>query len=97
MNLLNIGFVVLIIGTIIYWILKKRLSFAIYCALFLIIPFGTGSFETFNRYALVAFPIMWMLYDVTQRRPTLRMALLCGSVILWTYYLLQFAGGYNGG
>lgn len=96
-NLLNIGFVALLVGTIVYWLLKKRISFAIYCALFLIIPFGTGSFETFNRYVLVAFPIMWMLYDVTQRRPTLRMALLCGSTVLWTYYLLQFAGGYNGG
>jgi Gpi18-like mannosyltransferase len=96
-NLLNIGFVALILGTITYWLLKKRMSFAIYTALFLIIPFGTGSFETFNRYVLVAFPVMWMLYDITQSRPTLRMAILCGSVILWTYYLLQFAGGYNGG
>lgn len=96
-NLLNVVVVCLLVATVVYWQQKKRHAFAVYTALFLVIPFGTGNFLTFNRIALPAFPIIWMLYEVTQKRPTLRMSLLCLMAVFWTYFLLQFAGGYNGG
>lgn len=96
-NLLNVAFVIVLIMAVLYWLKKQKYSFALYTALYLVIPFSTGSFLTFNRIALPAFPVMWMLYEVTKKRPALRTSLLCLTAVFWTYYLLQFAGGYNGG
>ena len=96
-NLLNVLLVVLLVATSVYWLRLKKFAFAVYTALFLVIPFGTGNFLTFNRIALPAFPVIWMLYRVTEKRPTWRLAALGLSAILWTYFLLQFSGGYNGG
>jgi len=97
LSLFNVLFVLVLVATIIFWFIKKRYSFALYTALFLVVPLGTGSFLTFNRIGLPAFPVAWMLYEITERRPALRTSLLCLTATFWTYYLLQFAGGYNGG
>jgi Gpi18-like mannosyltransferase len=93
---LNVVFVILIILAAFYW-WKRRRSLAIYVLLFLLIPIIGGQFGGFNRYVLMAFPVQLMVYGKFRERKTAYTAILCLSVVLWAYFLFQYAGGYVGG
>jgi Gpi18-like mannosyltransferase len=92
----NILFIGLLILAAIYW-WRRRRSFSVYSLLFLVIPLAGREFGGFNRYCLMAFPIPLMLYAITRKRPNLYTLILVISTISWTYFLLQYAGGYVGG
>jgi Gpi18-like mannosyltransferase len=89
-------FIILIVLAIIYWWNKRR-SFSVYSFCYLLIPIIGKQFGGFNRYVLMAFPVPLMLYGLTKKRPNLYNAILVVSAICWTYFLLQYAGGYVGG
>ncbi len=94
-DVFNVVFIVLLIIAAIYW-WKKRLSFALYSLMFLLIPLVGQQFGGFNRYVLMAFPVPLMLYAVSRKRPNLYIIFIVMTTIAWTYTLLQYAGGYIG-
>jgi hypothetical protein len=81
---------------VIYWWNRKR-SFSIYSGLFLLIPFAGGQFGGFARYCLMVFPVQFMLYDYLKDKRVLYPLVIAGFAVGWTYFLLQYAGGYIGG
>jgi hypothetical protein len=95
-NVIDIVFLLLVIGAAIYW-WKRRRSFSLYAALFVLIPFLGGQFGGFARYVLMAFPVPWMFYDYLRDKKTMYGVVLILLVVAWTYFLLQYAGGYVGG
>ncbi len=92
----NVIFVVLLVLSIFYW-QKRRLSLAIYSFLFLLIPLLGKQYGGFNRYVLMAFPMQFMVYNYSRRKPLAFYFALVAMTISWTYFLLQYAGGYTGG
>lgn len=92
----NVLFAALLIAAAIYW-WRKRLSFSIYSLLFLLVPILGREVGGFNRYVLMAFPIPLMLYGITKKHSTLFTLIIVLSTALWTYFMLQYAGGYVGG
>jgi len=78
-----------------YWWNRQR-SFSIYSLLFLVIPLVGRQYGGFNRYVLMAFPVPFMLYAVLRNRKGLFPYVMLLLGIGWTYYLIQYAGGYIG-
>jgi len=95
-DLFNIIFIILLLLSAVYWWSRKR-SFSVYSLLFLLIPILGREFGGFNRYILMAFPVQLMFYGYLKKRPALYPIVLALFVITWTYFLLQYAGGYVGG
>ncbi len=93
----NIIFVVLILASAYYWFKNNRPSFAIYSLSFLLVPILGNQFGGFNRYALMIFPISIMAYPILKKHPSLLSGMIVLSVISWTYFALQYFGGYVGG
>lgn len=94
----DVLFIVLLGLTMWYW-WRRRKSFAVYSLLFLLIPFVGRQFGGFNRYALMAFPLQFMLYDFFRTKKAPKAAFPYVAALLavaWTYVLLQYAGGYVG-
>jgi Gpi18-like mannosyltransferase len=92
---LNILFIILLIAAIIYW-RKRRKSFSIYCFLFLLIPLVGRQYGGFNRYVLMAFPVQFMIYEYTKNKPLLFNLSTIILAVIWTYFVLQYMGGYIG-
>ncbi len=86
---------ILVIAAGVYWWNRRR-SFAIYSWLFLAIPIFGRQYGGFNRYVLMAFPIMWMFYGWLRHKSTIFPYAAAILGILWTYFLLQYAAGYIG-
>lgn len=90
-------FFLLMVAACFYW-WRKRKSFALYTLLYVCIIFlGGRGLSGMGRYALMAFPAQWMLYDYFRNKQlgyTIAVV-LCG--IGWAYLMLQYAGGYTGG
>jgi len=95
-DLFNIIFIILILLTAVFWWFRKR-SFAIYSLLFLLIPIVGKQFGGFNRYVLMIFPMQFMLFGYLRKRTVLYPLVIAIFAISWTYFLLQYAGGYIGG
>ncbi len=95
-NFFNIVFIILLILAIIYWWQRRR-SFSYYSILFLLIPLIGNQFGGFNRYMLVAFPVQFMAYDYFKNKNVSYAYLLAFMAIIWTYFTLQYTGGYIGG
>jgi Gpi18-like mannosyltransferase len=91
-NLINFA---LVVAAVIYWWNRRR-SFAIYSALFLLIPLAGRQWGGFDRYCLMVFPIGFMLYDYLKTRQTLYAVTVGLFICGWTYLLLQYAAGYIG-
>jgi len=96
MDFFNVIFVILIIVTIYYW-WSRRKSFAIYSFLFLLIPTIGGQFGGFNRYVLMAFPLQFMAYDFFKEHSKYYPYIMAAMGVCWTFFLLEYAGGYIGG
>jgi Gpi18-like mannosyltransferase len=92
----NVIFIILLIISAIYW-WKKRQSFAIYSLLFILIPLVGRQFGGFNRYVLMAFPLELMIYAYFKDKKVGYSLAMIVLVVSWTYFLLQYAGGYVGG
>lgn len=88
-------FILLIIISIIYW-WPRRKSFAIYSFLFLLIPIAGGTFGGFTRYTLMIFPLQLMIFKLTQKKVLVFGLCLALITIGWTYFALQFIGGFTG-
>jgi Gpi18-like mannosyltransferase len=84
---------IVILLTVIYW-WNRRKSFAIYSALYLLIPLIGGQFGGYPRYALMAFPLQFMIIDWARKKEFAYTVLLIISGLAWTYLLLQYAAGY---
>jgi hypothetical protein len=82
-----------IIVSIIYW-WRRRKSFAIYSFFYLLIPIIGGQFGGYPRYALMAFPIQFMLYDFFRNKQLAYQIMLIIFSISWAYFMLEFAAGY---
>ena len=95
-DIFNVIFIILIISASVYWWHKKR-SFSLYALSFLLIPLVGQQFGGFNRYVLMIFPIPLMFYRLSKNRPNLALIYIAISSVAWTYFLLQYAGGYVGG
>jgi hypothetical protein len=93
---LNVIFIILLLVSAVYW-WRKRLSFAIYSLLFILIPLLGRQFGGFNRYVLMAFPVPWMLYEYFKNKKSAYAYALAMTTVVWTYFLLQYMGGYVGG
>jgi hypothetical protein len=93
---LNIIMAVLVIAAAIYW-WPKRKSLAVYSLLFLVIPVVGGQFGGFNRYVLADYAIPLMGWSLLKAHKLGYVLALCGGLVLWTYFLLQYCGGYVGG
>lgn len=94
-SVLNLFFLILLLASVIYWWQRKK-SFSIYSLTFLLIPLVGGQFGGFDRYVLMAFPIQFMLYDYFRDKSVAYSLVIALSAIVWTYTLLQYAGGYTG-
>jgi Gpi18-like mannosyltransferase len=82
-----------LICSIIYW-WKRRRSFSLYSALFLLIPLIGGQFGGFPRYTLMAFPVQLMLFSYTRNKKILAWAIIATLGLLWTWFLILFIAGY---
>jgi Gpi18-like mannosyltransferase len=81
--------------SVVYW-WKRRASFAIYSLLYVGIAL-LGVLGGFGRYSLMAFPVQFMLYDYLKNKKLGYSIGLILTVIFWTFYVLQYGGGYVGG
>jgi Gpi18-like mannosyltransferase len=95
-DLFNFLFIILILLAAYYW-WNKRKSFSIYALSFLLIPIIGNQFGGFNRYVLMVFPVPWMLYPILKKYPILLTLSIVAFSVAWTYFLLQYSGGYVGG
>ncbi len=95
-NIFTLVFIILLILGAIYWY-KKRKSFSIYLLSFLLIPILGNQFGGFNRYVLMAFPLQFMAYDYLKNKALLQKVCLIVLIVTWTYFSLQYGGGYIGG
>ncbi|MEI7758649.1 MAG: mannosyltransferase family protein [bacterium] len=82
-----------LICSIIYW-WKRRRSFSLYSALFLLIPLIGGQFGGFPRYALMAFPIQLMIFSYTRNKKILAWIIVGIFAFLWAWFLILFTAGY---
>jgi len=96
LSLINSVIMVLLVAAAIYW-WPQRKSFSIYSLLFLAIPVVGGQLGGFNRYALMAFPVQWMLYERFRKNSLGYALVMAATTVLWAHYLFQYAGGYIGG
>jgi len=96
LNFFNAIFIALLGASIIYW-WKRRKSFAIYSFLFLLVPLVGKQFGGFNRYALMAFPVQFMMYEYLRNKKLAYPLALAVLGVFWTFFLLRYAGGYIGG
>ncbi len=96
LNIFNLAAIILLILSILYW-RNRRKSFALYSFFYLCIPFIGGQFGGFNRYVLMAFPVQIMLYERFKKSSIAYTAVIAIFVALWSYFMLQYAGGYVGG
>lgn len=87
---------VLLITTAFYWWHKRR-EFSLYTILYLLLPLAGGVFGGYIRYALVVFPVQFMLFESTRKRVLAYPVILAISAILWTFFFIHYAGGYTGG
>jgi len=98
----NIGtrngiFFLLLVAACLYW-WRRRKSFTLYTLLYAgIIFLGGRGLSGMGRYALMAFPVQWMLYDYFRDKKIGYTVVLVLCSIGWAYLLLQYAGGYTGG
>jgi hypothetical protein len=95
-NLLNVSFLVLVLLTGFYW-WKRKKSFSIYSFLYLLIPLAGGQFGGFPRYSLMVFPIGFMFFDFLHNKKFAYSIVIGLFGMAWTYFLLQYTGGYIGG
>lgn len=94
---LNGVFLLVVAASALYW-WPRRKSFALYTLLFVAIVFiGGKNFSGFGRYALMAFPLQFMLYDYLRNKKTGYALALSLSAMLWTFVALRYMGGYSGG
>jgi hypothetical protein len=93
---LNVVFVVLLLISAAYWY-KRRVSFSIYSLLFILIPLIGRQYGGFNRYVLMAFPLPLMFYEFLRNKKSAYAYGLVLTTIIWTYFVLQYMGGYVGG
>ncbi len=91
-----IGFILLVL-TLIYWVRRHRWSFSIYTFLYILTPIASGNFDGLSRYIFMVFPLHWMVLAIIKSRPYLAMPIIATYSILWSYFLIQFVGGYTGG
>jgi hypothetical protein len=96
LNLINLSILLLLIVTVLYW-WKRRKSFAIYSLLYLCVPIIGGQFGGFNRYALMAFPLQFMLFERFRKSAIAYAIVLAVFGIFWAHYVFQYSGGYVGG
>jgi len=82
-------FFILILAAAWYW-WKKRKSFSIY-------SLSSKGLSGYGRYALMAFPVEFMLYDYFRNKKTGYSLALATTAVLWAYFLLQYVAGYSGG
>ncbi len=68
-HLSNYFFLALVVISAFYW-WNRRKSFAVYSALYAIVPFAGGIFGGYNRYILMAFTVPWMFYDISRKSRT---------------------------
>jgi hypothetical protein len=94
-NVTNVFFILLLVLSVIYW-WNRRKSFAIYSFCFLLIPLVGGQFGGFDRYALMAFPVQFMLYERLKDKPMAYALILVVFSITWAYTVMQYSGGYTG-
>jgi hypothetical protein len=95
LNVFSIVLFLLAAVTAGYW-WKQRRSFAVYSGLFLLIPILGGEFGGFQRYVLMDFPIYFMLFKYLREKIILSQTTTTVMIITWTYFALQYAGGYIG-
>lgn len=86
----------IVIAAVIYW-WKRRLSFALYSLLFVLLPLIGGNFAGYSRYSLMAFPVQFMLFAKTRKNTLAYASVLVLSGILWAYFVIHYAAGYTGG
>lgn len=96
LDIVNLLLIVLILIAAYYW-WSRRKSFSVYALLYLCIPIFGGQIGGFDRYALMAFPIQFMLFDRYRDRLLSYAMILSVSTILWTHYVFLYSGGYIGG
>ena len=95
-DVVNFLIIILIVASAFYWWNKRR-SFSIYVLLYLCIPLLGGQIGGFDRYALMAFPVPFMLFAIFRQRMTGYALTLAAFAILWTHYVFLYSGGYIGG
>jgi len=94
-DLLNIIFIILLAISTMYWF-NKRKSFSVYSYIFIALPIVGGQFGGFNRYMLMAFPVQLMLFDFFKGKTKYFPYIMAVLAMGWTYFLLQYFGGYIG-
>jgi len=94
LQLSNLVFIILSIVAAVYWWNRRR-SFSVYSLLFLLIPLVGKQYGGFDRYILMAFPMQLMFYGHFRHRKSYLFVVMLFTMV-WTYYLLQYFGGYIG-
>jgi len=77
---------IIIILTTVYW-WRRRKSFAIYSGLFLLIPLIGGQFGGYLRYALMVFPLQFMLFEHLRNKKFAYTVILILFGMGWTYIM----------
>jgi hypothetical protein len=87
---------ILAISSVIYWWSRKK-SFAIYSLLYVLLPLIGGNFSGYSRYALMTFPIQFMLLKKFHASRLAYSVILLISGVFWAYFVIHYAAGYTGG
>lgn len=90
-------FILLLLITVAYWWQRRR-SFSLYALFYACIIFIAGKdLGGLGRYALMAFPLEFMLYDYFRDKKLGYPLVIALCAILWTFFTLRYTGGYTGG
>jgi hypothetical protein len=92
---LNGLFLLFVLTAVVYW-WRRRKSFSVYSLLYVGIAL-LGGLGGFGRYALMVFPLQFMFYDYFRDKKLGYAVVIAIFSIFWTYFTLQYAGGYSGG
>jgi Gpi18-like mannosyltransferase len=95
-NYINITLIVLMLTAIVYW-WKTYKGFSLYVAFYLFVPLIGGQVGGFNRYALMAFPVQFMLFKKFRDNILAYTVVIVLTTIICMHFLFQYAGGYVGG
>ncbi len=87
---------ILVIISVFYW-WKRKFSLAAYSLFFALLPILGGNFAGYSRYALMAFPLQFMLIDKLRKNQLAYPILLLLFSLGWTYFVIHYAAGYTGG
>lgn len=94
-TIMDILFAVGLLAGILYIYKKLDFGYALFCALVILVPLSTGSLLSIGRFGMILFPLAMSL--AKSDSAWLKKGYIIVSLVLLTFYSIQFVNGYWAG